>query len=386
MLKRAQRLNAWLLSPAVLMISLFTVSHQSLAEEVERWGVNMTPGVTPVSQDIYGLHMNIFWWCVAIGVVVFGVMFYTMIVHRKSRGAEAANFHESTTLEIVWTVVPFAILILMAIPATNSLIKIYDTKEAELDIMITGYQWKWKYEYLGQDVSFFSNLSTPQDQIFNRAPKGPNYLLEVDEPVVIPTGKKVRFLITAADVIHAWWVPELAVKKDAIPGFVNESWTYVEEPGIYRGQCAELCGKDHGFMPIVVKALPPEEYEGWLSEKREAAAKLKALTETTFSFEELYSQGEAVYNKACAACHQADGKGVPGVFPAIAGSAVATGSMDKHLDVGINGVPGTAMQAFGEQLSEVDMAAVITYQRNAFGNNMGDSVQPIDVLKFKQGQ
>lgn len=386
MLKRAQRLCAWMLSPAVLMISLLTVSHQSLAEEVERWGVNMTRGVTPVSQDIYGLHMNIFWWCVAIGVVVFGVMFYTMIVHRKSQGAKAANFHESTTLEIVWTVVPFLILIVMAIPATNTLIKIYDTKEADLDIMITGYQWKWKYEYLGQEVSFFSNLSTPQDQIHNRAPKGPNYLLEVDEPVVIPTGKKVRFLITAADVIHAWWVPELAVKKDAIPGFVNESWTYVEEPGIYRGQCAELCGRDHGFMPVVVNALPPQEYEAWLSEKRQAAAKLKALTEKTFSFEELYSQGEAVYNKACAACHQADGKGVPGVFPAIAGSAVATGSIDKHLAVGINGVPGTAMQAFGEQLSEVDMAAVITYQRNAFGNNMGDSVQPIDVLKFKQGQ
>ena len=386
LLSRALRLTAWWCTPVIAVMALLMASHSALADEVERWGVNMTRGVTPVSQDIYGLHMNIFWWCVAIGVVVFGVMFYTMIVHRKSQGAKAANFHESTSLEILWTIVPFIILIVMAVPATKTLINIYDTDEAELDILITGYQWKWKYEYLDQDVSFFSNLSTPQEQILNLVPKGPNYLLEVDEPVVIPVKKKVRFLITAADVIHAWWVPELAVKKDAIPGFVNESWAYVEEPGTYRGQCAELCGKDHGFMPIVVKALPEDEYEAWLTGKREQAIKLKALTEKTFSFDELYAQGEQVYNKVCAACHQVNGEGVPPTFPAIAGSPIAVGPMATHLDVAINGVAGTAMQAFGEQLSEVDMAAVVTYQRNAFGNNMGDAVQPIDVLKFKQGQ
>lgn len=379
MLRRAKRLFAWSLGLAVLMSS-----HQLLADEVERWGVNMTQGVTPVSRDVYGLHMDIFWWCVGIGVVVFGVMFYTMIAHRKSQGAKAENFHESTTLEIIWTVIPFLILIVMAIPATNSLIKLYDTSEAELDILVTGYQWKWKYDYVGQDVSFFSNLSTSQDEIYNRAPKNPNYLLEVDEALVIPIKKKVRFLITANDVIHAWWVPELAVKKDAIPGFINESWTYVDEPGVYRGQCAELCGKDHGFMPIVVKALPQEEYDQWLLAKREEAAKLKALTEQTFSFEELYSKGEERYAVSCAACHGPNGEG--GVGPAIQDSGVATGPLADHMSMVINGSAANPMMAaYGPQLSEVDIAAVITYQRNAFGNEMGDSVQPIDVLKFKQG-
>ncbi len=384
MLRRAKQLLVSLFCPLLLSLTSLEVLAGDSAEQVERWGVNMTQGVTPVSRDIYGLHMDIFWWCVGIGVVVFGVMFYTMIVHRKANGAKAANFHESTALEILWTIVPFAILIIMAVPATKTLVDIYDSEEADLDILITGYQWKWKYEYLQQDVSFFSNLSTPQDQIRNLAPKGANYLLEVDEPLVIPVQKKVRFLITAADVIHAWWVPDLAVKRDAIPGFVNDSWTYVEEPGIYRGQCAELCGKDHGFMPIVVKAVPQDEYEQWLTAKREAAAKLKALTEKTFSFDELYAQGEQVYGKNCAACHGSAGEG--GVGPAIAGSKVATASAAEHLDVVLNGVPGSAMQAFAEQLSEVDAAAVVTYQRNAFGNNMGDQIQPIDVLKAKQGQ
>lgn len=366
---------------------LLLLSQLSWAEDIERWQYNMTEGVTPVSRDVYGLHMDIFWWCVGIGVVVFGVMFYTMIVHRKENGAKAANFHESTLLEILWTVVPFVILIVMAIPATKSLIKIYDHKQGDMDILITGYQWKWKYDYINSDVSFFSNLSTPQDQIYNKAEKGVNYLLEVDEPVVIPIHKKVRFLITANDVIHSWWVPDLAVKRDAIPGYINESWAYVEEPGIYRGQCAELCGKDHGFMPIVVKALPQEEYDVWLAEKQAETIKLRELTNKTFTFDELYAQGESVYNNVCAACHQVNGQGVPPTFPAIAGSKVATGSMDGHLDMVVHGSKkNPAMRAFGGELSEVDVAAVITYQRNTWDNNMGDSLQPIDVLKYKEGK
>ncbi len=381
MLIRTRQLFACLL----VLVTGLSASAFTLADEIERWGLNMTQGVTPTSRDIYGLHMDIFWWCVGIGVVVFGVMFYTMIVHRKSQGAKASNFHESTTLEILWTVVPFLILIVMAIPATNSLLKIYDTEEADMDVLVTGYQWKWKYEYLGEEVSFFSNLSTSRDEIEGRAPKGPNYLLEVDEPLVIPIKKKVRFLITANDVIHAWWVPDLAVKKDAIPGYVNESWTYIDEPGIYRGQCAELCGKDHGFMPIVVEALPQEEYDSWLLAKREEAIKLKALTEKTFSFDELYAQGEARYNTSCAACHGSAGEG--GVGPAIKGSVIATGDVFNHLDMVVKGSASNPMMAaYGPQLSEVDIASVITFQRNAFGNNMGDSVQPIDVLKFKQAQ
>ncbi|QIL90669.1 cytochrome c oxidase subunit II [Microbulbifer harenosus] len=357
---------------------------QKAEEGVARWGVNMTQGVTEVSRTTYDLHMLIFWICVAIGIVVFGVMFYSMWRHRKSRGYQAAQFHESTLVELAWTIVPTLILIGMAIPATKTLYDIYDTKEADLDIMITGYQWKWKYDYLGSDVSFFSNLSTPHSQISNQQPKGDHYLLEVDEPLVVPVNKKIRFLITANDVIHAWWVPDLAVKKDAIPGFVNESWTRIDEPGIYRGQCAELCGKDHGFMPIVVKAVPEDEYHSWLNDRAEQAALIKELTNKTFTFDELYERGKKVYASTCAACHQPNGQGVPGTFPAIAGSKVATGGMEGHMSMVVNGSPkNPAMQAFGAQLNEVDLAAVITYQRNAFGNNMGDTVQPIDILNFK---
>lgn len=380
MLKKAHGLSPWLLAPAMLV-----GSYQALAEEVERWKYNMPVGVTPVSQDIQGLHMEMFWWCVGIGVVVFAIMLFSMIFHRKSRGVKPAHFHESTGLEIVWTAIPVLILILMAWPATKSLVRLYDTTEADMDVIITGFQWRWKYEYVGEDLSFFSSLSTPQDQINGLAPKDPHYLLEVDEPLVVPINQKIRFLITANDVIHAWWVPALGVKKDAIPGFIKESWALIKEPGIYRGQCAELCGKDHGFMPIVVEAKSEEDYRAWLEEKKAAAAALRELTAKTFTFDELYERGEAVYNKSCAACHGAAGEGIAGAFPALKGSAIAQGAIDKHIDVVVNGVPGTAMQAFGEQLSEVDIAAVVTYERNAWGNNMGDMTQPVDIYNHKQG-
>jgi cytochrome c oxidase subunit 2 len=230
------------------------------------FALNMPRGVTAISQDVYSLHMLIFWICVAIGVVVFGAMFWSIYHHRKSRGAIPAQFHESTLVEIVWTVIPMLILIGMAIPATKTLIRMADTRGAELTVKVTGYQWRWQYDYLNEGVSFFSVLSTPQAQIRNLAAKGEHYLLEVDNPLVVPVGKKVRILTTAADVIHSWWVPELGWKKDAIPGFINESWTLIEKPGVYRGQCAELCGKDHGFMPIVVKAVPEAEFKQWLAQ------------------------------------------------------------------------------------------------------------------------
>jgi cytochrome c oxidase subunit 2 len=365
---------------------LVTLPGLALAAGGEMNAVNMPVGVTDVGKSIFDLHMIILWICVAIGALVFGVMFYSIIYHRKSRGVKPAQFHESTKVEIAWTVVPFLILITMAVPATSTLLDIYDFDDAEMDVLVTGYQWKWKYEYLaeeGESVAFFSNLATPQSEIYNTDEKNENYLLEVDEPLVIPVDTKVRFLVTANDVIHSFWVPELAVKKDAIPGFINETWTRANEVGTYRGQCAELCGKDHGFMPIVVEVVSKEDYAAWLGEKQEQAAKVKELMAQTFTLDELMERGKAVYARNCLACHGAQGEG--GVGPAIAGSAVAQGPLGGHLNIGINGVPGTAMQAFGGQLNDVDLAAVITYQRNAFGNNMGDLVQPIDVFNYKQG-
>ena len=348
--------------------------------------VNMSPGVTEIGADIFELHMLIMWICVVIGVAVFAVMFYSIYAHRKSKGHQASQFHESTKVEVAWTVVPFLILIAMAVPATSTLLEVYDNDEAELDIMITGYQWKWKYEYLvesGEPVAFFSNLATSQEEIYNTDKKGDNYLLEVDEPLVIPTNTKVRFLVTANDVIHSWWVPEIAVKRDAIPGFINEAWTRVPEEGIYRGQCTELCGAYHGFMPVEVHAVSRDEFDAWMAAKRGAAAAQTQLAMQTLSVDDLMDQGKAVYDSACLACHGAQGQG--GIGNAIAGSAVVMGDLSNHMAVVAKGVSGTAMQAFGGQLNDVEMAAVLTYQRNAFGNNTGDVVQPGDVNGMKNG-
>ncbi|PFG52445.1 cytochrome c oxidase subunit 2 [Marinobacter sp. LV10R520-4] len=362
---------------ALCGLALFPV--MSMAD----WTMNMSPGVTQTSNDIYGLHMTILWICVVVGVVVFGVMFWSIFAHRKSRGHKPANFHENTTVEVLWTIIPLVILVAMAIPATATLIDMYDTTEADVDIKITGYQWRWKYDYLDEEVGFFSSLSTPRDQINNRQAKGENYLLEVDNPLVVPVGQKVRLLMTANDVIHSWWVPEFGLKKDAIPGFINEAWIRVDTPGTYRGQCTELCGKDHGFMPIVVEAVPLAEYQTWMGEQREAAQKEKELTQKEWTMDELMERGEQSYQSACAACHQADGSGLPPSFPALRGSAIAVGDIAGHIDIVVNGKRGTAMQAFGEQLSEVDIAAIITYERNAWGNNVGDMVTPKDIFDYK---
>jgi cytochrome c oxidase subunit 2 len=350
------------------------------------WAVNMTPGVTGISNQIYDLHMIIFWICVAIGVVVFGIMFWSIFAHRKSKGYKPANFHEHTWVEIAWTVVPLLILVGMAIPATATLLEMYDTEEADIKIKVTGYQWKWQYEYMDENFAFFSNLATPQDEIQNRVEKNENYLLEVDNPMVVPVGQKIRFMMTANDVIHSWWVPALGVKKDAIPGFINETWARIDEPGTYRGQCTELCGTNHGFMPVVVKAVPEDEYKAWAEEQIAAAEKERELTSKDWSLEELMERGETAYNTSCAACHQADGSGAPPTFPALKGSAIAIEDMDKHLDVVVNGVDGSAMQAFGPQLSEVDLAAVITYERNAWGNDTGEKVTPKQILDYKNAQ
>ncbi|SBS36328.1 Cytochrome c oxidase subunit 2 precursor [Marinomonas aquimarina] len=343
------------------------------------WEVNMEAGVTAVSRSIYALHMQIFWICVAIAVVVFGVMFWSIFRYRKSAGAKAKQFHENTLVELAWTIVPVLILVAMAIPATATLTDMYNTDDSEIDVQITGYQWKWQYQYLGEEVSFFSNLSTPMEQISNQQAKGEHYLLEVDEPLVLPVGKKVRFLLTSNDVIHSWWVPALAVKKDAIPGFINETWVNIEEEGIYRGQCTELCGKNHGFMPVVVQAVSEQEFQGWLQDKREAIAAERAAAERVWTMEELYQRGEQAYLKNCAACHQAGGQGVPSIFPALKGNSIVRFDMKKHIDIVLHGRSGTAMPAFSAQMGAVDIAAVITYERNAWGNDTGEMISPQEI-------
>lgn len=347
---------------------------------------NLRPGVTSISQQVYDLHMTIFYICVAIGLVVFGVMFWAMYHHRRSKGAKAANFHESTKVEIIWTIVPFIILIGMAIPATKTLLAMEDPSNADLTIQVTGSQWKWHYKYFDHQLEFYSRLATDNREVDGSLEKRPNYLLEVDYPLVIPTGKKVRFLMTSEDVIHSWWVPDFAVKKDANPGFINEAWTVVDTPGIYRGQCAELCGKDHGFMPIVVIAKEQADYDAWLAEKEQAfVAKQeeeKRLVAMTMSKDELMELGEKVYIDQCAACHQPNGEGLAGIFPALKDSPIAIGDMGAHINVVVNGAPGTAMQAFGKQMGVKELAAVITYERNAWGNDTGDLVQAKDVAAY----
>jgi len=369
------------------------VSFSSLAESgssTDQYQLNLRQGVTDISGQVYDLHMLMFIICVVIAVLVFGVMFYSMVFHRKSKGAKPANFHESVKVEILWTVIPFIILIVMAFPAAKTLIAMEDASSPDVTVLVTGSQWKWHYKYMDNDVEYFSVLATQPDQIRNKLDKGENYLLEVDRPLIIPTGQKVRFLVTSDDVIHSWWVPDFAVKKDANPGFINEAWTNVNVPGVYRGQCAELCGKDHGFMPIVVIAKEPADYAQWITEQeqiqlaaKEQEQKLLALN---MSMEELMSTGEQVYLRACAACHMPNGQGLPGVFPALAGSEMALNDMPGHIDIVVNGKTGTAMQAFAKQLTMSEIAAVVTYERNAWGNNTGEMVQAKDINAVITGQ
>ncbi len=341
---------------------------------------DMQAPANELASKVIGLHELMLYICGAIFVAVFGVMFYSIFKHRKSAGHKAANFHENATVEVVWTIVPLIILVLMALPATKVVLAQKDTKSEDLTIKVTGYQWKWGYDYLQDGVSFYANLSTPRDQIEDyqgqAANKGENYLLEVDNHLVVPVDKKIRLLLTANDVIHSWWVPAFAVKQDAIPGLIRDTWFKVDKPGIYRGQCAELCGKDHGFMPIVVEAKTQAEYDKWLEAKKKEIAAQQDDPNKVWKKDELMARGEKVYNANCVACHQASGQGVPGTFPSLVGSKITVGPAGGHIDMVLN---GKAAMPPWKHLSDTEIAAVVTYERNAWGNNKGDLVQPSDV-------
>jgi cytochrome c oxidase subunit 2 len=338
---------------------------------------------TPVSkmaQDIDQLHQYVMWLIIVIFVGVFGFMFWACYAHRKSVGHKAEQFHENTTVEILWTVIPAIILVVIAWPVTKVVIAQKDTSAADITVKVTGYQWKWGYDYLkgeGEGISFVSTLSTPRDQIENRAPKGENYLLEVDHEMVVPVGTKIRVITTAADVVHAWWIPAFGAKQDAIPGFLRDIWFRPEETGVFRGQCTELCGKEHGYMPIVVRVVSAQDYSKWVGEQKAQLAKVAEDETKSFSVQELVQRGEKVYAANCVACHQAHGKGVPPAFPPLAGSPVVTGAEEAQIDVVLNGRPNTAMQSF-KQLNNVDLAAVITFTRNSWGNKASE-VQPAEV-------
>jgi cytochrome c oxidase subunit II len=350
------------------------------------YALNLHAPVTEIARQIYDLHMLIVYICLGIFVVVFSIMFYSLYKHRKSVGHQAAQFHEHHVLEIVWTIIPALILLAIAFPATKTIFAMKDTTAADMSVKVTGHQWKWEYEYLDKDVKFISNLSTTEDQIHNKAEKGENYLLEVDNPMVVPVGKKIRVLLTAEDVIHSWSVPSFGVKQDAIPGFIKETWFRADKPGTYRGQCSELCGKNHGFMPIVVEAVTEDKYNEWIASKQEAAKTANAGADKVWTKEDLIANGKTVYEKNCAVCHQASGAGLPPAFPALTGSKIANAPIfgadgkylkDGHLDRVLNGV--RVMPSWKALLNDVEIASVITYERNALGNSVGDVLQPAQV-------
>ena len=343
---------------------------------------NLQTPATKVAADVYDLHTLMMWICFVVFVLVFSVMFYSVFKHRKSVGHKAEQFHENTTVEIVWTIIPALILLGMAWPATKTLLAMKDTASPDITVKATGYQWKWGYDYLkgeGEGISFLSNLSTPHDQIYGNEKKNDNYLLEVDNPLVVPVGKKIRILTTANDVIHAWWVPAFGVKQDAIPGFVRDTWFKAEAEGTYRGQCAELCGKEHGFMPIVVNVLSAEKYAAWVGEQKKKMAAAADDPNKIWELAEMKARGEKVYAANCVACHQATGQGVKGAFPALDGSKMVTGPKADQIAMVLNGKPNTAMAAFGKQLSDTDIAAAITFTRNNWGNKTGEVIQPSEI-------
>ena len=382
----------------LLASALMASSATALADYM----VDILAPASPMAQDAYDLHWGIIWVCVAIFFIVFGAMFWSVFKHRRSVGAKAAQFHENTTVEIIWTVVPLVVLVGMAWPATRTMLEMKDASNADMSVKVTAYQWRWEYDYQKEGLRYISNLSTPRDQIEEYegpgAKKNENYLLEVDRPMVVPVNKKVRLLITSNDVIHGWYVPQLGVNQYGIPGFIKDAWFTATKEGTYRGQCSQICGKEHAYMPIVVEVKSEADYAKWVEEQKAkmppptpqavaqaapaagqpaAAAAPAEDPNKKWSVDELKAQGEKVYAANCAACHQPTGKGMPPAFPALAGGKITTGAKAGHIDIVLNGKPGTAMASFA-RLADSDLAAVITYERTAWGNK-ADAVQPAEV-------
>ena len=399
------RASGWLSGAAIALLCALPAPARAA------WQTGMQEPASKIAEAQRDLNIFMMWIIVVIGALVFGAMFYAIFRHRKSVGHQAAQFHENTLVEILWTAVPMLIIIGMALPATGVILDYKNTSEPDITVKVTGYQWKWSYDYLSEGVSFYSQMSTPPEAIGARfyrgeegeaEQRGENYLLEVDNEMVVPVGKKVRLLLTAADVIHAWWVPQLGVKQDAIPGVVRDAWFRADRPGIFRGQCAELCGKNHGFMPIVVRAVPEEEYNEWLAKRGGSAGQIaeapayageivaaaadsgdsgaaaEEIAPEDWTMAVAMERGKTAYGTHCAACHQANGEGLPPAFPALKGGAITTGEVGAHLDIVLNGKQGTAMAAFN-YLSDADIAAIVTYERNAWGNDKGDLTTPEDV-------
>jgi cytochrome c oxidase subunit II len=348
--------------------------------------INLQPPATAIAEELYHLHTWMLILCTVIFVGVFGVMFYSIFAHRKSKGHKAANFHESTTVEIIWTIVPFIIVVLMALPATRTVVAMKDTSNADLTVKVTGYQWKWGYDYVkgpGEGIKFLSTLTTPRSEVNGRAAITDTYLQEVDNPLVVPVGKKIRIITTAEDVVHSWYVPAFGVKQDAIPGFLRDTWFKADKVGTFRGFCTELCGKEHAYMPVVVKVLSDDDYAKWVDEQQKKMAAGADDPNKTYTLAELSARGAKVYAANCAVCHQPTGKGA-GAFPALDGSKVANGPIAQHVGIVLSGK--SAMPSWAATLNDVEIASVITYERNSWSNHTGDVLQPRQVADARKGK
>ncbi|PQV45855.1 cytochrome c oxidase subunit II [Paraburkholderia sp. BL21I4N1] len=348
--------------------------------------INLQPPATKIAEELFSLHMFMLVLCLVIFVGVFGVMFYSIFAHRKSKGHKASNFHESTTVEIIWTIVPFVIVVLMALPATKTVVAMKDTTNADLTVKVTGYQWKWGYDYVkgpGEGINFLSTLATPRAETDGRQPISTTYLQEVDNPLVVPVDKKIRIITTANDVVHSWYVPAFGVKQDAIPGFVRDTWFKADKTGTFRGFCTELCGKEHAFMPVVVEVLSADDYAKWVETQKAKMAASQDDPNKTYTMAELMERGGKVYTANCAVCHQPNGKGA-GAFPALDGSKIANGPIAEHVSLVLKGK--NAMPSWAPTLNDVEIASVITYERNSWGNHTGDILQPKQILDARNGK